>query len=677
MQIHIIGSIVMALISIVIFTFLSIIYWQNIRSIKSYQKYILISLRTTTLFFILFLILDPWVQWTKKNEIKEQLSIYLDSSISMEKQLFYDDMKISNLKSEIDSWSDKNNVSSEWYLFGESIRKASIRDIGIFRDSISDFSELPNHALINNGEQLILITDGQSNRNKDIRHLDFDEGLKINVIGVGSDQKLNDIWIENIVVPPNIFIEDSVNIKITLGYELFQSVNGELIFNISNKDNYSFPLQIPLGEGLIDFEKSFLAAQILELNQIEVRSDLIESNMQNNRELINIEVKKYKKGILLISSGLSPNTQLIKSLIEELPPHTLIHLYKKNNLEWNLNLSNVMNDSSIQLVVFDDFPGTKNDSQIYQRISENVLWKNSTQIYIEGPKSNASTAEILSNKLDLSVKIKDSINDLKIDYFNESSVLKPVDISSIPPTKKQMVWKSDASSIIYGFDDSSAGIIQLNKFYGVFIQDAQEVILSESKSNQSILRTIFSNLLLHAFIGDEGLLVLNAEKQKYMANSPITFNVEKSKVLDDGLIRIQINDSGGNNIDEIVLSRTESNSPSVFIATPGEYSAIAFLGIDGVERIESQPFHFRIMKNLIEEDNLFENKDNLESLAWENGGTYTDPNHLDVILSTVNSRPKSQLKEYKFSALSTQRYWWILIILLSIEWLLRKREGLL
>ena len=67
----------------------------------------------------------------------------------------------------------------------------------------------------------------------------------------------------------------------------------------------------------------------------------------------------------------------------------------------------------------------------------------------------------------------------------------------------------------------------------------------------------------------------------------------------------------------------------------------------------------------------------IENLAWENGGTYADPNHLDVVLSAMNSRPKSQLKEYKFSALSTQRYWWILIILLSIEWFLRKREGLL
>jgi hypothetical protein len=83
------------------------------------------------------------------------------------------------------------------------------------------------------------------------------------------------------------------------------------------------------------------------------------------------------------------------------------------------------------------------------------------------------------------------------------------------------------------------------------------------------------------------------------------------------------------------------------------------------------------MGNLIEEDNLFENKNDLQRLAWKNEGTYSDPNHLEVVLSALKSHPKSQLKEYKFSALSTQRYWWVLILLLSIEWFLRKREGLL
>ena len=95
---------------------------------------------------------------------------------------------------------------------------------------------------------------------------------------------------------------------------------------------------------------------------------------------------------------------------------------------------------------------------------------------------------------------------------------------------------------------------------------------------------------------------MTAEKQKYMANSPIIFNIEKSLMLDDGLTNIHLNDSNGNSIKEILLSNIESNSSPQFIALPGDYTAIATLEINGAERIESQPFYFRIIKNLIEKD---------------------------------------------------------------------------
>ena len=677
MQINFTGSIVLAFLSTLLFVLLSFLYWQNISSMKSFQKYVLFTLRTLTLLCIIFLILNPWFQWSKQIEVREKLSIYLDSSTSMQNQLAYDNIEIGHLKFQIDNWSEENNIDSRWYLFGENIREASIRELGDFTDSFTDFSSLSDHAITNNAGQVILITDGQSNRNKNIEYLDFDEDLKINVIGVGSDLRLNDIWIENIIAPSNVFIQDSVKIKVILGYELFEDVNGELIFNLSHKDNHLIPVKIPLGKGFIDIEKSFLATQIMELTQIEVHSQLIESNIENNTNLIHIEVSEYKKGVLLISSGLSPNTPLIKNLLTELPPHTLTHLYKKNNIEWNLNLSNVMKDSSIQLVILDDFPGSKKDTQVYERIIENSLWKKVIKIYFEGPKSNASTAEILSKKLDSSVRITDGVNNLKIDNLNESSIFKKVELSSIPPTKKQMIWESIPNNIIYSFDDNSAAIVNKNNFYGIFIKDAQEIILSESKNHQSVLRNIFSNLFLHTFTGDGNLLMLTAEKQKYMANSPIIFNIEKSLILDDGLIKIGINSANGSRMKEISLLNSENNSPPQFIDLPGDYTAIASLEISPTQQIESQPFYFRIIKNLIEEDNLFENKNDLETLAWKNRGTYTDPNHLDVVLSTMNSDPKSQLKEYKFSALSTQRYWWILIILLSIEWFLRKREGLL
>ena len=677
MQINIIGSIILSLLSTLLFVILSFLYWQNIRSIKSFQKYILFGLRTFTLLFILFLILNPWLQWSKQIEVQENLSIYLDSSSSMQNQLAYDNIQIIQLKSHIDNWSKNNNINTQWYLFGENIRKASIRTVGDFTDSLTDFSSLSDHAITNNGRQVILITDGQSNWNMDIKYLDFDEDLKINVIGVGSDERLNDIWIENIIAPSHVFIEDSVKIKIIIGYDLLEDANGELIFNIKHTDNHFIPVNIPLGKGFIDIEKSFLATQIIELTQIEVDSELIELNNDNNTNLIHIEVNDYKKGVLLVSGGLSPNTPLIKNLLTELPPNTLTHLYKKNNIEWNLNLSKIMKDSTIELVILDDFPGSKKDTQIYERIIANSLWEKVTKIYFEGPKSNANTAEILSKELGSSVRITDGVNNLKIDYFNDSSVFKKVPLSSIPPTKKQMIWESVPNNIIYAFNDNSAAIVNKNNFYGIFIKDSQEIMLSESKNSQSVLRNIFSNLLLHGFTGDKNLLMVTAEKQKYISNAPIIFNIEKSLILDTGLINISINSANGSTIKDISIPNNENNSLPQFIDLPGDYTAIASLVINDNQQIKSQPFYFRIIKNIIEEDNLFENKNTLESLAWKNRGTYSGPNHLDVVLSSVNSRPKSQLKEYKFSALSTQRYWWILIILLSIEWFLRKREGLL
>ena len=42
-----------------------------------------------------------------------------------------------------------------------------------------------------------------------------------------------------------------------------------------------------------------------------------------------------------------------------------MHFYKKNSVEWNLDMSDVLKDTSIKLVIFDDFPGNVKDAHIY------------------------------------------------------------------------------------------------------------------------------------------------------------------------------------------------------------------------------------------------------------------------------------------------------------------------
>ena len=84
-----------------------------------------------------------------------------------------------------------------------------------------------------------------------------------------------------------------------------------------------------------------------------------------------------------------------------------------------MEFNKILEDPTIQLIIFDDFPGAVRDASMYEQIIQNSLWGNLSKIYFEGPKSNASTGEILSEKLNSHVKITDSINDLKINYFNE------------------------------------------------------------------------------------------------------------------------------------------------------------------------------------------------------------------------------------------------------------------
>jgi hypothetical protein len=74
---------------------------------------------------------------------------------------------------------------------------------------------------------------------------------------------------------------------------------------------------------------------------------------------------------------------------------------------------------------------------------------------------------------------------------------------------------------------------------------------------------------------------------------------------------------------------------------------------------------------LIQEQNI------LMQVAHNSGGIYVPIESLDSMFSNIEITPVTLLKNYQISGLSTQDYWWLLIVLLSVEWFLRKKLGLL
>ena len=79
----------------------------------------------------------------------------------------------------------------------------------------------------------------------------------------------------------------------------------------------------------------------------------------------------------------------------------------------------------------------------------------------------------------------------------------------------------------------------------------------------------------------------------------------------------------------------------------------------------------------IESQFLYQNKKSLYNFSYNNNGIYFNFNDLDSNLNRIILNKVIYKKHNNINSLSTQYYWIILIILLTIEWYLRKKSKLL
>ena len=79
----------------------------------------------------------------------------------------------------------------------------------------------------------------------------------------------------------------------------------------------------------------------------------------------------------------------------------------------------------------------------------------------------------------------------------------------------------------------------------------------------------------------------------------------------------------------------------------------------------------------MEEDNLSLNEQGLLSMSSSTDGAYCPVDSLHSIYKAIDTNLKQVDKIHKISAINSQNYWWIIIILLCVEWYMRKKRGLL
>ena len=118
-------------------------------------------------------------------------------------------------------------------------------------------------------------------------------------------------------------------------------------------------------------------------------------------------------------------------------------------------------------------------------------------------------------------------------------------------------------------------------------------------------------------------------------------------------------------------------SCSIAMLIPGEYTFIAEALLPSGKKIYSNTKSAIVQNIQVEMKELIQERNALMEISYKTGGTYAPIDSLDAMLAHIDITPVQSVQNHKISGLSSQNYWWILILLLSIEWYFRKKVGLL
>ena len=668
----ILGSPFFTIIFTISFILLLIRYWKLLKNIPLPYKLSLISLRSITL----ILLINPWTNFKKKEKIPQNIDVIFDLSESM--YAHFDKMELS-IEGIIQSFStlfDNNQVDKNFYRLGKKIQfiNDNLAAIGV-----TDFTNLSNFMAFENPNQILLITDGKATVGRELNNINFPKNIPIHTIGVGPVISENDLAINRVIIPPRSNITDTVKLVMKVSAKIQNDAITKLDINNGNGEKiFTKSVNFESGTHNHEIEIFIPAINFSGLNNATIYSINGESQLKNNQYTFKVNVQSDIDKVIIITGALSPNSSSIKSILNSLEGIEVEHHYRIDALNWNINPESVLSRNH-KLIVFDDFPSGNNDRILFDKLIQSSRSQHIPMVYLEGPKSNLTTGEIIRSQFPFFIPAtidSEILTSLSDEY--SKSIDSEFKLSSFPPQARSVKWTMDNNDWI-NFTDGSFMIANKNDVYMVAIPDITGNHLKTKNNLSSPIFSLLNKLFLHAYYGNEGLLAMHIDGSSF--NKGEIINAKLLPVENLGLSNFKVKVIHSN-LDTVITDCIQSFPEKYYncnltLHSPGEFTLRGEAELPDGKKINSTNESIIVQDVNIELKELIQEQNILMQVAHTSGGIYIPIESLDSMFSNIEITPIQNLRNYQISGLSTQNYWWLLIVLLSTEWFIRKKLGLL
>lgn len=668
----------------VIYAFILYRKEEKLKEVKSWLVKLMATARFLLISILAFLLLSPFIK-TLFNKVEKPVIIIAQdnsSSILLNKDsTFYKNeylQKLANLKTKLEE-----NYEVKTYTFGEQLTEGlAVKYKQKTTDLSSTFNEITNKFYNKNVGALILASDGIFNQGANPV---FNSGIEfpIYTIAMGDTSLQRDIILQEVLHNKITFLGNQFPIEVAASaYQCDGNVtkltvthNGKQLFEKSYNINSA---KFSIEENLL-LEADKVGVQHYKISLTTIKNEI---STVNNVKDIYIEVLDGRQNILILANAPHPDVKALKLSIE-------------NNENYKVTSELIKN--------FDDHIKPYSLVIIHQVASNNaaiqkLLASNVSVLMVLGNQTNINQF----NQLNVGLSISNPRN-----KFNE---ITPAYEPNFPlftiseNTAKMMKQTTPVIAPFGTYQLKQEGYVLLNQKIGSVVTDNPLLVFFQQNGKKVGVFTAegFWRWRMQDFLQNKThanfnelinktvqFLSVKEDKSKfriitqnnYFENEEIFFNAElyneSYELVNDSEIKIDIEDENGAKYNFVFNRTSIAYLLNAGLLPTGFYKYQAKVKFGTKDY--SEKGQFQIKPLLLEANNTVANHQLMQNIAEKFGGQLFFPKQTDKIADVImaNDNIASVIyEEHDLKELINLKWiFFVLILLLSIEWFLRKHNG--
>jgi len=659
-------------------------------------------LRSTALFLILSLFFSPQLKLVWQSELKPEIVIAVDKSASMKiedgnNQRFEEASLIAGY---IQEKIENTNVIHNYCFDTDTIANNDSIKIGNLETNI-DFALKSISKKHKNAEAMILISDGIITKGSNPLFSNILKKHKIHTIGIGDTSETTDVLIKNVIANKTVYKNNPTSVIAEISAKNITNINSTVKLIHKNKTIAAKKVAIKKSDEIYPVEFEIIPKNTGNLKyEIQIDGFQSEKFKQNNAYQFQMEILKDKLHVGLIANKPGYDLKFIKRILQSdknIQLSSFIQVIPNSGLQQMLKVI----DSSDVLIVI-DLPQKNTPQSLKNNLINLIDTRRISVCFINTAKPDNNFTNLIKKRFpEMSYTAANSFSEV---FANPTITAKLNTVFNI----------FDSSELNENFWQNTAPIEYY--FNRVQIAKTDKVLLqAKDNLNRPILLTNtnkgINNLLLlgngfwrwkflvaedRQFAGAYETFFINLIK--WISKDPGTKNVnievnKKGLPLGEQLFTsVQLYDASFNPVidGEIKLIISGPTGEFEAIATntgKGHYSWSFIPNSEGSYKIKAVAYKndVNLGNNEIEinvlpvnSEFIFTKQDNdfLKNLAETTDGQYFNSENFKDIIPFLPTTPETTSTTVNYDLWNKLYTLLLIILLLSIEWFIRKRKGL-